>query len=209
MPVVLATPLQAPQIVPRGPQRHPNSCLEALRSRAGPPDTSRHPKSCLEALRSRAGPPEPPPPRCFRSSSKTARSCCLPVVDPRTVSPVSMPAVSPWAPRPSSKTQARVKACVGQLHVSTWSVEEVERAPTRISRVRRTRRPRWNRRTWISLRCQKAQHRGRATQSALRVDRALEDEVMLATGALRGAGRNSISGSRARSSIGEAAAHRP
>jgi hypothetical protein len=147
--------LQAPQIVPRGPQRHPNSCLQALRSRAGPPDTSRHPKSCLEALRSRAGPPEPPPPRCFRSSSKTARSCCLPVVDPRTVSPVSMPAVSPWAPRPSSKTQARVKACVGQLHVSTWSVEEVERAPTRISRVRRTRRPRWNRRTWISLRCRK------------------------------------------------------
>ena len=66
-----------------------------------------------------------------------------------------------------------------------------------------------NRRTWMSLRCQKAQHRGRATQSALRVDRALEDEVMLATGALRGAGRNSISGSRARSSIGEAAAHRP
>ena len=61
----------------------------------------------------------------------------------------------------------------------------------------------------LSLRCQKAQHRGRATQCALRVDRALEDEVMLATGALRGAGRNSISGSRARSSIGEAAAHRP
>ena len=55
----------------------------------------------------------------------------------------------------------------------------------------------------------KAQRRGRATQCALRVDRALEDEVMLATGALRGAGRNSISGSRARSSIGEAAAHRP
>ena len=36
----------------------PISCLEALRSRAGPPDTSRHPKSCLEALRSRAGPPD-------------------------------------------------------------------------------------------------------------------------------------------------------
>jgi hypothetical protein len=94
--------LQAPQIVPRGPQ-------ESRRA-------SRHlQESCLEALRSRAGPPEPPPPLCFRSSSKTARSCCLPVVDPRTASPVSMPAVAPWAPCPSSKTQARVKACVGQL----------------------------------------------------------------------------------------------
>jgi len=30
---------------------------------------------------------------------------------------------------------------------------------------------------WMSLRCQTAQHRGRATQSALRVDRALEDEI--------------------------------
>ena len=114
------------------------------------------------------------------------------------------PLVPPRKRKPESK-----HASANLPHVSTWSVEEVERAPTRISRVRRTRRPRWNRRTWISLRCQKAQHRGRAMQSALRVDRALEDEVMLATGALRGAGRNSISGSRARSSIGEAAAHRP
>ena len=38
--------------------RHPKACLEALRSRAGPPDTSRRPISCLQALRSRAGPPD-------------------------------------------------------------------------------------------------------------------------------------------------------
>ena len=35
--------------------RHPRSSLEALRGRAGPPDTSRHPRSSLEALRSRPG----------------------------------------------------------------------------------------------------------------------------------------------------------
>jgi len=62
--------------------------------------------------------------------------------------------------------------------------------------------------TWISLRCQKAQHDGRATQSALRVGRALEDAVMRVTGALHGAGRCSVSGSRARSAIGQAEAHR-
>jgi len=48
----------------------------------------------------------------------------------------------------------------------------------------RAEEQRWNRRTWISLRCQKAQHRGRARQSALRVGRALEDAVMHVTGAL-------------------------
>ena len=50
---------------------------------------------------------------------------------------------------------------------------------------------------------------GNAVRVASRQSRALEDEVMLVTGALRGAGRNSISGSRARSAIGEAEAHRP
>ena len=43
---------------PPDTSRHPISCLEALRGCAGPPDTSRHPKSFLEALRSRAGPPD-------------------------------------------------------------------------------------------------------------------------------------------------------
>jgi len=38
----------------------PILCLEALRGRAGPPDTFGHPISGLEALRSRAGPPGTP-----------------------------------------------------------------------------------------------------------------------------------------------------
>jgi len=74
----------------------------------------------------------------------------LPVVDPHTFSPVSMPAVSPCE--------------------------------------------------------QKVQHRGRATQSALRVGRALEDAVMRVTGALCGAERCSVWDSQARSAIGEAEA---
>jgi len=130
----------------------------------------------------------------------------------------------PGALVPPRKRKPESKHAAANLpHVSTWSVEEVkgrrlgfQKDAKSAAEMREGLSP--GRRNSgqdgkmespdVDIAAMsKAQHRGRATQSALRVGRALEDEVILVTGALRGAGRNSISGSRARSAIGGAEAH--
>jgi hypothetical protein len=155
---------------------------------------------------------KPPPRLCFRSSSKTARSCCREVASGGSSHCLSCFYASSVTLGPSSllenANQPESKQAAANLpHVSTWSVEEVERAPTRISRPSAAEgREISGRDTGEGLSAgrrnsgqggkMKSQHRGRATQSVLRVGRALEDQVMRVTGALRGAGRNSISGTR-------------